>query len=344
VSEIRRVLDRLGVAATRTRVIPENHGPVGAANWHVWPQAGERSVLRRYFAGATLEDLQYEHTILTHLSRQGWCVSEPLAPPIEEGGRWYCLTRYVPGRSRRQETAPQCRQRGADLARLHVALRPLAERIGQRPRWRQLDDGLPIMTPTNWRAGLNELSTSHPALAEWAAVAATSTADELAALGATDLPLTVIHGDFMADQNVHYDRTRFVGVIDFGVAHLGIRPYELISARSYRAPELRSAYVDELRRLGWPLSNLEEAALVPVYRAFRLGMVAWHLDAGTRTGCFDTAAIKTQLSQTGVEPSGTVRAIMNRTSEASHTPALQRHVGPSGCAERSHAGARDHSS
>jgi Ser/Thr protein kinase RdoA (MazF antagonist) len=293
---------------------PKNHGSVGAANWHVWTEAGGRAVLRRYFAGATLEDLEYEHAILSHLSRQGWCVPEPLAPPIEQSGRWYCLTRYVPGRSRIHETAPQRRQRGTDLARLHVALQPLGERIGQRPRWRQLDDGLPLMMPTDWRAGLDDLSIRHPALAEWAAVAAAATADELAALGATNLPLTVIHGDFMADQNVHYDRSRFVGVIDFGAAHLGSRPYELISARSYRGPELQAAYGDELRRLGWPLSDLEEAALVPIYRAFRLGMAVWHVDAGTRTGRFDTAAIEAQLSRTGVDPSGKVRAARSWTS------------------------------
>lgn len=303
---MRAVLDRLGVGTARTRTIAPNHGPEGNANWHVWPSAGERCHLRRYYAGTTAEDLQYEHTILTHLSSQGWRVPEPLTQPIEEGGRWYCLSRYVPGRSRNQETSPQRVQRGADLARLHVALRPLAERIGQRPNWQPLHEGLAVMTPVDWRAGLDELSIDHPALAEWAAAAATSTADELAALGARDLPLTVIHGDFMADQNVHYDRRRFVGVIDFGVAHLGCRPYELISARCYRASELRAGYVDELRRHGWPLSDLEVVALVPVYRAFRLSMVAWQLEAGRRTGRFDAATIESQLAQTGVDRSGKV--------------------------------------
>ncbi len=307
--EVRRVFDRLGVSAARTRTIPANHGADGNANWHVWPQAGERCVLRRYYTGTTAQDLRYEDRILTHLGRQGWRVPEPLSPPIEDAGRWYCLTRHVPGRSRSQETSQQRQQRGADLARLHGALRPLTERIGQRPRWHPLHDGLQVMTAIDWHAGLEALDLAHPALAEWAGVAAISTADELTALGASDLPLTVIHGDFMAEENVHYDRSRFVGVIDFGVAHLGSRPYELISARCYRAPQVRAAYVEELRRHGWPWTDLEEAALVPVFRAFRLSMVAWQLDVGVRTGCFDTAAIETQLAQTGVDPSGKVRAI-----------------------------------
>ena len=289
-------------------MIEANHGSDGNANWHVWPHAGERCVLRRYYTGATAEDLRYEHAILTHLSSEGWCVPEPLAPPIEENGRWYSLTRHVPGRSRTHESTAQSRQRGTDLARLHVALRPLAERLGQRPGWKPLHKGLAVMTAIDWRAGLDQLSSDHPALAEWAAVAATATADELATLGAGGLPLTLIHGDFMAEENVHYDRSRLAGVIDFGVAHRGSRPYELISARCYRNPDLRAGYVDELRRHGWPLSDLEQAAIVPVYRGFRLTVVAWQLDAGMRTGSFDTATIESQLARTGVDPSGTVRA------------------------------------
>lgn len=296
------ILDRLGTAPARTRAIPANHGPDGNANWHVWPQTGERCVLRRYYAGATAEDLSYEHTILTHLSGQGWCVPEPLAAPVREGDRWYCLTRYVPGRCRTRETPAQRKQRGADLARLHVALRPLAERLGQRPTWHPLHGGVPVMTVADWPAGLDALATEHPALAEWATVAMASTADEFAAVGATEL--TLLHGDFMAEENVHYNGARLAGVIDFGVAHLGSRPYDLVSARCYRAPELRTGYVDELRRLGWPWTEAEEQAIVPVYRAFHLGMVAWQLLASTRTGRFDTATIESQLARTGVDPSG----------------------------------------
>lgn len=36
--------------------------------------------------------------------------------------------------------------------------------------------------------------------------------------------------------------------------------------------------------------------LVPMYRAFRLGLVAWLLDAGLRASRFDTAAIEAQLA------------------------------------------------
>lgn len=65
-----------------------------------------------------------------------------------------------------------------------------------------------------------------------------------------------------------------------GSPHLDSRPYELAIARTYRAPEVIDAYRDELTRHGWPLSALEEAALGPVYRAFRVDMVAWLMEHG----------------------------------------------------------------
>ena len=107
----------------------------------------------------------------------------------------------------------------------------------------------------------------------------------------------VVHGDF-AEWNVHYERGRLAGVIDFGLTHLDSRPYELAIARTYRAPETVGAYRAELARRGWPLSHLEKAALEPVYRAFRLDMAVWFM-AGLRTGGYDLAMIERQLARTG---------------------------------------------
>ena len=95
---------------------------------------------------------------------------------------------------------------------------------------------------------------------------------------------------------------RLAGVIDFGLTHLDSRPYELAIARTYRAPEAVDAYRAELARLGWPLSELEEAALGPVYRAFRLDMTAWQLKVGHETGDYDLAMIERQLARTGTPP------------------------------------------
>ena len=270
----------------------------GNVNWHVWPTDGPRSVLRRYHLYATREDLDYEHAVLHHLSGRGWLVPEPIGPLVSHNGRWYCLTTHVPGRARARadETARRRRQRGGDLARLHAAMAPLAAELGQRPLWRAQHESTTVHADIDWDSCLQALSESHPELADWAAGANASVREELRALGAEALPVTAIHGDF-AEWNVHYLGERLAGVIDFGLAHLDSRPYELAIARTFRAPEVREGYVAELERLGWPLSDLELAAIGPLYRAFRVDMVAWQLQDGVRAGRFDPDAIAAQLAR-----------------------------------------------
>jgi Ser/Thr protein kinase RdoA (MazF antagonist) len=128
--------------------------------------------------------------------------------------------------------------------------------------------------------------------------AAAETADALAAAGAGELALTVVHRDF-AEWNVHYDRGRLAGVIDFGLAQLDSRPYELAMARAHRSPEVIDAYRAGLCDNGCPLTGLEETAIEPVNHAARLDMIAWQLDHGQRTGDCDLATIERQFSSTG---------------------------------------------
>ena len=258
------VLERLGLRGHRITVLRDVPGQ--NANWLVEGFPRGRMVLRRYHARATPADLSYEHAVLRHLARAGWVVPEPVGELVQHEGLWYCPTRFVPGEPAGQESAGQRRRRGRDLARLHIAMRGLAE--------------------------------VSPRLASQAAAAAVQTRDALAAIGAGGLPVTVVHGDF-AEWNVHYERGRLAGVIDFGLTHLDSRPYELAIARTYRSPETIDAYRAELARGGWPLSDLEEAAIEPVNRAFRVDMAAWQMDHGRRTGDFDLAMIERQLSRTG---------------------------------------------
>jgi Ser/Thr protein kinase RdoA (MazF antagonist) len=110
-----------------------------------------------------------------------------------------------------------------------------------------------------------------------------------------------LHGDF-AEWNVHYDQGRLAGVIDFGLTHVDSRPFELAIARAYRAPELLDAYRAELVAVGWPLSDLEEAAIDPVYRAFRVGMAAAEMGDGLINGVYDLPMIERQLTRTGTPP------------------------------------------
>ena len=200
------VLNRLGIGPRRVRAVG-SPGSDENGNWHVWPLAGKRIVLRRYRQWATGADLAYEHRILDQLADARWTVPHALGAPIEHDHRWFCLTAFVPGRPRTNETAAQRRQRGIDLAHLHLALCPLATETGQRPDWRALHEGTTVHVRIDWSAGIAALADEHPRLAECAHRAAEASATELTRLGAQDLPPTLLHGDF-TESNVHYKGTK----------------------------------------------------------------------------------------------------------------------------------------
>jgi Ser/Thr protein kinase RdoA (MazF antagonist) len=292
------VLARLGVRPGSVRTLKDVPGE--NASWLAATGTGRR-VLRRYHAGATPADLAYEHAVLRHLGRAGWVVPEPVSELTEHDAAYYCLTRFVPGRAVPDEPEPQRRRRGRDLARLHLALRDLGPRFGQRPGWRAQHAGVTVHTGLDWAACVRGLLAVSQRLGAWAQAAAADTTAGLAAVGAGALPLTVVHGDFAA-WNVHYSRGRLAGVVDFGLTHLDSRPYELAIARTYRAPETAAAYAAELARRGWPLTELEQAAIEPVYRAFRLDMAAWAVHAGLLAGQLDLTAVERQLARTGTRP------------------------------------------
>jgi Ser/Thr protein kinase RdoA (MazF antagonist) len=280
------------------RVVALSDVPQGNANWLVETADPEPLVLRRYHPQVTREELGYEHAVIGYLADAGWVVPAAVGEPVRWQGRWYCLNRYVPGQAVRAEDARQRRRRGRDLARLHLALRGAAERLGQRPEWRAQHTAVTtVRSGRPWEERVAGLASVSPRLAAWAQAAATQAHESLAALGADELPVMVVHGDFAA-WNVHYDRERLAGVIDFGLTHVDSRPFELAIARSYRAPEMLDAYRAELAALGWPLSELEEAAVTPVYHAFRVGMAAAEMADGLVTGVYDLAMIERQLART----------------------------------------------
>jgi Ser/Thr protein kinase RdoA (MazF antagonist) len=293
------VLDALAVRPGRIAVLKDV--PLGNGNWLIELPGGRRAVLRRYHPGASPEDLAYEHAVLAHLAAAGWVVPHPVSDLVSHDGLWYCLTRYVPGQPATRDSPAQRRRRGRDLARLDLALRDLGQRMGQRPGWRPQHSAVTAGTAIDWPACVRQLAAVSPRLSSWAQAAAGRTQEALAAIGAAELPVTVIHGDF-AEWNVHYRHGRLAGVIDFGLTRLDSRPYELAIARTWRAPEAADAYRGELARSGWPLSALEEAAVKPVYHAFRLDMAAWELDHGLKTGQYNLTAIERQLSRTGTPP------------------------------------------
>jgi Ser/Thr protein kinase RdoA (MazF antagonist) len=241
--------------------------------------------------------------VLRRLAGAGWVVPEPAGGLVEHAGLWYCPARYVPGRAVAGDARARHRRRGRDLARLHLALRGLGERIGQRPGWRALQRGVTVRAGVDWQACVRGLARANPRPGSWARATEALTRDGLASVGAGDLPLTLVHGDF-AWQNVPYSRGRLAGVIDFGLAHLDSRPYELAIARLSRSPAGVEGYRAELANAGWPLSEMEEAAIDPIDRAFRVDQVAWHLDHARMSGSYDLAMIERQLAKTGAVPPG----------------------------------------
>ena len=139
---------------------------------------------------------------------------------------------------------------------------PLRPRQAGRPH-----SAITAQAGIDWQACVQGLTAVSPRLGSWAQAAARQTRAALAAIGAGELPVTVIHGDF-AEWNVHYQRGRLAGVIDFGLTRLDSRP-------------------------------CEEAAIRPLYHAFRLDLAAWELDRALKTGEYRLPAIERQLSRTG---------------------------------------------
>jgi Ser/Thr protein kinase RdoA (MazF antagonist) len=325
-------LDALGVRPVSVTLLKD--AAEGNGNWLVEVPGGQRAVLRRYHPGAIPEEIAYEHAVLAHLAAAGWAVPHPVSELTGQDGRWYCLTRYIPGQPIESESPAQQARRGRDLARLHLALRELGDRLGQRPGWRPQHTAVTVHADIDWDACVRGLAAVSPRLGAWTRAAADRSRDALAAIGAGELPVMVLHGDF-AEWNVHCQQGGLAGVIDFGLTHLDSRPYELAIARTYRAPHVIGAYRGELARHGWPLSALEEAVIIPIYQAFRLDMTAWEMASGRKTGNYDLAAIERQLSRTGTPcPLGRLRGVgaggVDGDSPAAVGVALPDHGVPGG--------------
>jgi homoserine kinase type II len=292
------VLDVLGLPGRPVTVLKD--AGLGNASWLVETESSQRVVLRCYHDQATLTDIAYEHSLLDRLDGQGWAVPAPLSPVIQAHSRVWCLTRCVPGQPRDSETPEQAAQRGRDLARLQVAMRELTEELGQRPGWRPLHTAPTVREDIDWNACVNALAAVDANLATWAGAAQAAVSAALASIGAACLPLTLIHGDF-AEWNVHYDEQgNLAGVIDFALAHLDSRPYELAVARTYRSPATIDAYRKELAANDWPLTELEDDAIPILHRAFRVDMAAWEASVGMRTGRYDLSMIERQLTRSGI--------------------------------------------
>lgn len=89
-------------------------------------------------------------------------------------------------------------------------------------------------------------------------------------------------------------------VVDGVLAELGVRPRHVLPLKVGDAGNSNwRVDLDDGQVVGWPLSDLEVAALEPMQRAFRVDMAAWSMEAGLRSGSFDLDMIRRQLERTG---------------------------------------------
>jgi len=281
------VMDALGLG-------PSDLTPLGGlsrhnANWRVTLD-GRDVVLRRHRPDMTVEELEWERNLVAWLSDSPWTVPTPIGDVIRDDQLWSVNT-MVAGACCSPEPDMCQEQRGRVLAQLHVTLR--GRPVEQRPLWNAAHLGRPVRGET-WDPTLSRLRRHDPQLSDRFSRALKMIEAELAGLEAHDLPLIPLHGDF-AEWNVHYEDGKLTGVIDFDLAHVDSRPYELAIARAYRAPVFLNAYSNELERLGWPLTERERRAIDPIHRLFRLNMVGAEILDGS--GEPDWAFVQLQMGR-----------------------------------------------
>jgi Ser/Thr protein kinase RdoA (MazF antagonist) len=262
----------------------------------------------------TLPEAAYELALIEHLWNRGWDVPAPLSAPVEIRGRVFTLHRWVDGRPLNPSPAADA-ARGAMLARLHAELLGQRDRLGQRPGWQVLPWLERLVDSASWTDGMRLLSTADRSLAEAVQAAAERSLAEIDAQALAELPMFLLHGDF-ADWNVLGLGSTPRGVIDFGLAHLGIRPWELAIARVHRAPGLLDGYRPEAARLGIPLTPEELEWLPAVNRALRIEAIHSAFSDALINGPEGVALVRRQLEryERGLGPGwGGSNAAVNRT-------------------------------
>ncbi len=197
---LREVLKVVGLEAARVRRIGAAAEGAASRAWCVWPPDGRRQALRCHAAWRKFPEVAYELEVLHYLAGRGWTVPIPSGPPVECGGRVFSLCSWVSGRPLEPSPASD-RARGVLLARLHAALWPLADGLGQRPGWTAHPDLERTIASRAWREGLRLVEVADAELAAAVQAAAERTIEEIPPQALAGLPRLLLHGDF-ADWNV----------------------------------------------------------------------------------------------------------------------------------------------
>ena len=181
-----------------------------------------RYILTVYERRVREEDLPFFLGLMRWLARHGYPSAAPMADREGETlqrvrGKPCAIVEFLPGLSVRRPTVAHCREAGAGLARMHLAVQGF-------PMTRPNDLGQEAWAPlfTSLRAAAESLKPGLSDVIE----------DDLARLAAgwpKDLPRGVVHADYFPD-NVFFQGQAFAGAIDFYFACEDALAYDIAVA------------------------------------------------------------------------------------------------------------------
>ncbi len=234
-------------------IVPDDISPIstsGNCHWKV-QCARDAFVLRMYRRGQSDSSIGYELDILNRLRRRGWPVAAALDETVVQSGLVFALFPFLPGRSNKDETPEQMRCRGRILAGLHSELKTFLA-VGQRTGWERADE----------IAGTAEVDILHTSdTARQIAGHLDRVRSRLDAVHPSSFPVTVIHGDFIA-QNLLFQGEELSGVIDFDSVHLDLIAADVACARRSSHNDVVRGYLDVS-----PLTDSELGCLDDLWRA-----------------------------------------------------------------------------
>lgn len=283
------VLASYGLRAEETHDIRS-----GRVNRHWRAVAGgETYIVRRYHGSRTRAAIEYEHTVLDHVRREGWPVAAPVRMPdggtiAHVDGASYALFPFLPGRPAPYGRPAHLRLRGALLARLHRDLASCPA-TGQRDGCGRLWELDTFVRAGTGFATLSELlrafAATHRELAASVRREKYAMLRELARLGYGELAAAPCHFDFHRD-NLLFQGGELTGLLDFDWVRLDARAADVANtiALDCLAPPTHNAidpdavrafvggYLEHTR-----LGDVELRLLVPLVRACMLWLVAFRL-------------------------------------------------------------------
>lgn len=197
-------------------------------NWH-WRvrRGGDAFVVRRYRRGQSDASIGYELAILDRLCGHGWPVAAALDSVVCHSGFTFALFPFLPGRPHEGETVQQARQRGRLLGELRHELNGMTD-VGQRPGW---TTAVEISNPGN-----SDLPGTIARYRE-------SVTSRLLTAGAASFPVTVVHGDFIA-QNLLFEDETVSGILDFDSVHRDVRAADVACARRSKNDDVVLGYLE----------------------------------------------------------------------------------------------------